>query len=134
MAGLVAKRNELIADLKATRKHEEWLHTTLESLSRTMDLYREGGTIRRHYSKAPVTYAESGSVLRHVTGMLRHANGPITAADMANAWIKKQGLIPSHGTFVIIRKRIGSRLNKLKKEGVIRRVTLDGAHDGWEFI
>lgn len=133
MAGLEAKRNELIADLKATKKHEEWLHNTLESLSRTMDLYREGGTVRRHYSKAPVTYAESGSVLRHVTGMLRHANGPVTAAEMVDAWIKKEGLTPSHGTFVILRKRIGARLSKLRVEGVIRRVTLDGPHDGWEF-
>lgn len=134
MAGLVAKRNELVADLKATQAHERWIQQTLENIEVTLDLFREGGTIRRHYKKVPFQYAESGSVLTHVTRMLRSSNGPVTAAEMTDAWITQNGLIHSHGTFVILRKRIGARLTKLRKEGVIRPVQMDGPYCGWEFV
>lgn len=134
MSGLISKRDELIREIDDTEAYERRLRSSLEHIEQTIRLCRQGEVPRRYRKAMPVQYAESGSVLRHVTRMLRKAEGPITAADITNAWITKEGLIASHGTFVILRKRIGSRLNKLKTEGVIRRVKLDGPYDGWEFV
>ncbi len=69
---------------------------------------------------------------RLVRQMLREADGPITAADITAVQIKQRNLNADDVTFVMLRKRVGACLTKLRTEGFIRKVPLPGLYVGWE--
>ena len=78
--------------------------------------------------------AQKGSVVRLAMRMLREANGPITAADITDEQIKLRKLKADEATFVMMRKRVGACLTKLKTQGYIRRVPIPGLYYGWELV
>ena len=63
--------------------------------------------------------AKKGPVLKFVLDKLRTAQGLITSREITTAWVEARGLKADEATFVLIRKRIGACLTKLRVEGVI---------------
>lgn len=132
MAGLAAKRDELHRDLKKTRDHEKKLIVALDHVEGAMRLFEPGGMPTRIMKNVSVHRAQKGSVTRLVRQMLREADRPITAADITEVQIKQRKLKADDATFVMLRKRVGACLTKLKADGYIRAVPLPGLYQGWE--
>jgi hypothetical protein len=66
--------------------------------------------------------------------MLKDADRPLTSLDIVHAQVKARGLKADDATLVIMRKRIGACLTKLKTDGVVRVVPLPGLYQGWEIV
>ena len=61
-------------------------------------------------------------MMRHVMGCLRLADGkPVTTRDVALTVMKARGLNPEdQALLVMIRKRVGACMWKLKRDGAVR--------------
>jgi hypothetical protein len=134
MSGLAAKRDELHRDLKKSRAHIDRLICAIDHVEGAMRLFEPGGMPTRIMKNVSVHRAQKGSVARLVKDMLREAKGPITAADITEVQIKQRKLKADDATFVMLRKRVGACLTKLKADGVIRVVPLPGLYQGWELV
>jgi hypothetical protein len=131
-AGLAAKRDELHKQLLETRAHEKKLICAIDHVEGAMRLFAADGMPSRIVKNVSVHRAQKGSVTRLVRQMLREADGPITAADITAVQIKQRNLNADDVTFVMLRKRVGACLTKLRTEGFIRKVPLPGLYVGWE--
>lgn len=132
VAGLAAKRDELHRELKIAREHQRKLICALDHVEGAMRLFQTGGMPSRIVKNVSVHRAQKGSVTRLVKQMLREATEPLTAADITEVQIKQRGLKADDATFVMMRKRVGACLTKLKNDGFIRPVHLPGLYKGWE--
>ena len=71
-------------------------------------------------------------MMRHVMGVLRIAEGPVTSRDIALAVMKGRGLNPDDLELsTVIRKCVGACLWKLKQNGLAREVPIIGDLKGW---
>lgn len=134
MAGLAAKRDELHKQLLETRAHEKKLICAIDHVEGAMRLFEPGGTPSRIVKNVSVHRAQKGSVTRLVKQMLREASEPLTAADITEVQIRQRRLKADDATFVMMRKRVGACLTKLKNDGFIRPVHLPGLYKGWELV
>jgi hypothetical protein len=71
-------------------------------------------------------------MMRHVMGALRLAKGPVTTRDIALVVMKARGLNSEDAEMlVVIRKRVGACMWKLKQTGHVREVPADGDLKAW---
>ncbi|WP_241209639.1 hypothetical protein [Brevundimonas fluminis] len=77
--------------------------------------------------------AKKGEVVRLVVRMLRGADRPLTSLDIVHQQIKERGLKADEATVVLMRKRVGACLTKLKSHGHVRVVPQAGLYQGWEW-
>ena len=64
--------------------------------------------------------AKKGTVTRFILNMLREATVPITAAQITDAWITDRALQCDDQTRVVIRKRIGAALIRMRAEAIVK--------------
>jgi hypothetical protein len=130
VAGLMEKRRQLEAELKAAEKAARNIRIDLDHLDAAIRLFTEDAPRRFPVHKG-AHRAAKGEMLRHVLKALREASGPITSIEIAKAYMHARGLDASGATAVLIRKRVGSCLNTLKHQGLIQEVTQPGQYKGW---
>lgn len=133
VAGLLAKRNEVSRELKRVRDLEKHLNYTLAALDTVLAAFEPDGVPRAH-PKVTRHRAVKGSQVRLVMGMLREATKPLTSLDFVEEQIKQRKLKADDNTKVMLRKRIGACLTKLKNDGFVRVVPLEGLYQGWELV
>lgn len=132
VAGLLAKRAELAKLLKRVRADERRIVTDLDHIDGALRLF-DGQAQADRIVRYPTQHrAKKGEVVRLVIRMLKAADRPITALDIVQQQIKERGLKADDATIVMMRKRVGACLTKLKADGVIRAVPLPGLYKGWE--
>lgn len=134
VAGLAAKRDELHRELLRTRSHEKKIICAIDHVEGAIRLFEPGGMPTRIVKNVSIHRAEKGSVVRLAMRMLKEAKGPVTAADITEEQIRIRKLKADDATFVMMRKRVGACLTKLKSHGVIRGVYLPGLYKGWELV
>lgn len=134
ISGLLAKRKELAKLLKDLRADERKVVADLDHLDAAIRLFDpEADNARR--ARYPTKHrAKKGEVVRLVVRMLRETNRPLTALDIVHQQIEERGLKPDDATVVLLRKRIGACLTKLKNDGFVRVVPLPGLYQGWEWL
>lgn len=103
----------------------------IDHLDAAIRLFDPNADIRAVKRYAAKHRAKKGHVKRFVLDRLREANAPITSKDITEAWIKDRGLRADEATFVILRKRIGAALTKLRAEGVAEGMPTVGEYKGW---
>ncbi len=129
-AGLLEKRRQLEAELKAAEKAARNIRIDLDHLDGAIRLFTEDGP--RRVAGRPVAHrASKGEMVRHVLKSLREAEGPITSIEIADGFMKARGMEASDATAVLIRKRIGACLNSLKHQGTVDGIPLEGLYKGW---
>lgn len=134
VAGLMEKRRDLAALLKRVRAEEKKIVCDLDHIDAAIRLFdptADTDRIVRHPTKHR---AKKGEVVRLVVRMLKEADQPLTSLDIVHAQVKARGLKADDATLVIMRKRIGACLTKLKNDGVVRVVPLPGLYQGWEMV
>ncbi len=72
-------------------------------------------------------------MMRHVMGCLRLADGkPVTTRDIALVVMKARGLNPEdQALLVMIRKRVGACMWKLKQQGAVKEIAGMGDLKQW---
>ncbi|MNR42879.1 hypothetical protein D3C85_1614440 [compost metagenome] len=71
-------------------------------------------------------------MVRLVLRMLKQSKAPLTALDIVHEQIKERGLRADDDTVVIMRKRVGACLTKLKTDGHVRNAPSSGLYKLWE--
>lgn len=132
--GLLAKRKQLAKLLKDLRAEERKVVSDLDHLDgaiRLFDPEADGVRLARYPTKHR---AKKGEVIRLVVRMLKDADRPLTSLDIVHQQIKDRSLKADDGTVVLLRKRVGACLTKLKNDGYVRGVDLPGLYKGWEWV
>jgi hypothetical protein len=137
LGGLVRKRAEIAGQIEHTQAALRKLVMGLDSIDAAIRLFDPNADIQaiqpRQYP--PRHAAFRGEMMRHVMGCLRLASGPITTRDIALVVMKARGLNPDDlEMLVIIRKRVGACVWKLKQQGVVEEVAGVGDLKEWRLV
>jgi hypothetical protein len=130
VAGLLEKRRQLEAELKTAEKAVSNIRIDLDHLDATLRLFTDARP-RRLPAHAVSHKAGRGEMLRHVLRALRAAPEAVTSIEIAESYMKARKLQASDATAVLIRKRVGACLTKLKAQGTVAEVPLPGLYKGW---
>ncbi|WP_299688520.1 hypothetical protein [uncultured Tateyamaria sp.] len=91
-------------------------------------------------AKPPATYhdgliprhtAPKGHLKRFILTQLREASEPLSARQIANAWVIDQTIEGDADTLRLLRKRIGIAINTIKKDGLVIEAGMDGVSKLW---
>ncbi|WP_126421788.1 hypothetical protein [Asticcacaulis excentricus] len=129
--GLVAKRDERLKLRKALEKDLHKVTCDIDHLDAAIALFDPEQTPRAIQRYVTKHRAKKGKLKQFVLDRLRTATAPITSRDITEAWIADRGLNADEATFVILRKRTGAVLTKLRVEGVVSEVAQLGDYKGW---
>ncbi len=124
VSGLVEKRRQLQAELKAAEKSARNIRIDLDHLDAAIRLFTEDAP-RRPPSHSVLFKANKGEVQRFVLGQFRRAKRPLTSLDVTTAFLEGRGMVANEANHTLVRKRIGSCLNTLKHRGVIKEIPLE---------
>lgn len=131
VAGLIAKRDELIALRKRLEAEMRKVTCDIDHLDACIALFDPANTPEAIQRYATKHRARHGHVKRFVLAFLRDAKHPVTSRDITEAWMKDRGLRADDATFIIIRKRIGACLNGLKADGQVIGTATGGDYKAW---
>lgn len=134
VAGLLEKRRELARLLKRLRADERKVICDLDHIDGAIRLFDPEAQAERLVRYPTQHRAKKGEVVRLVARLLREADRPLTSLDIVHVQIKERKLRADDNTVVMLRKRVGACLTKLKADGVVRVVPLPGLYQGWELI
>lgn len=132
IAGLVEKRAQLAGMLKHTRAEERRIICDLDHIDAAIRMFDENADTSRIIRYPTKHRAKKGEVVRLVFRMLKASDRPLTALDIVQQQIKERKLRADDSTVVIMRKRIGACLTKLKADGHIRNAPSSGLYKQWE--
>lgn len=134
VAGLLEKRAELAKLLAHLRAEEKKVICDLDHVDAAIRLF-DPATETKRFVRYPTQHrAKKGEVVRLVVRMLRAADAPVTSLDIVHQQIKERGLKTDDATVVLMRKRVGACLTKLKSDGHVRVVPQPGLYQGWEWV
>lgn len=132
VAGLVEKRAELAKLLKHLRAEEKKVVCDLDHVDAAIRLFDPAADTSR-VSRYPTKHrAKKGEVVRLIVKSLRASNRPLTALDLVHIQIEARKLKADDATVVIMRKRIGACLTKLRADGYVRNAPGSGLYKLWE--
>lgn len=132
VAGLIEKRAQLAGLLKHLRAEQRKVVCDLDHLDATIRMFDANADVSRIIRYPTQHRAKKGEVVRLVVKLLKAADHPLTSLDIVQAQIKVRGLKADDATVVLMRKRVGACLTKLKADGYVRVVPLPGLYQGWE--
>jgi hypothetical protein len=131
VAGLLAKRAELIAFRKGLERELHKVTCDIDHLDAAISLFDPEATPRALQRYATKHRAKKGTCRRFVLAHLRDATEPATSRQITEAWIATRGLRADDATFVILRKRIGACLGALQADGRVEGAGHVGDYKGW---
>lgn len=132
--GLLAKREQLRTLLKNLRAEERKVVCDLDHLDASIRLFdpdADAGRLIRYPTKHR---AKKGEVVRLVVRLLKDADRPISTIEITHEQMKARKLKADDATTLLLRRRVGACLNKLKRDGYVRVVDLPGLYHGWEWV
>ncbi|WP_426051576.1 hypothetical protein [Brevundimonas sp. SL161] len=132
IAGLIEKRTELALLLKRLRADERKVICDLDHVDAAIRLFDKKADTTRLVRYPTKHRAKKGEVVRLVFRMLKESARPLTALDIVHQQIKERKLKADDNTVVIMRRRIGACLTKLKADGHIRNAPSSGLYKLWE--
>jgi hypothetical protein len=127
----MAKRKELVALRSSLESEIKKLTCDIDHLDGAISLFDATATPRAVQRYVTKHRAKKGRLKAFVLDALRAASGPITSRDITEAWIKDRELNADEATFVILRKRTGAVLTKLRVQGVIQATETAGDYKAW---
>lgn len=132
ISGLMRKREELSRLLKFHQAEIRKVTCDLDHLDATIALF-DPSAHRPALSRFPTKHrAHKGEMSRFVLKALREATGPINSLEITQAMVQARGLKADDQTVVLMRKRVGACLTKLKRDNTVREVPQAGEYKGWE--
>jgi hypothetical protein len=132
VAGLIDKRREIAGQVEHVQRQLRDLVADLDHVDATIRIFDPGADLGRA-KRYPIAHAAfKGEMARFVLSALRQAKAPLSSLDIARGVMKGRGLAPDARTTVVIRKRVGASLWKLRAKGVVRDVPMEGEYKGWE--
>lgn len=131
VAGLTAKRDELHKLRKTLEAEIHKLTCDIDHLDAAIALFDPANTPRAMKRYVTKHRAKKGSVTPFVFKFLREAKAPVTSKDITTAWLEARSLRTDDATYVIIRKRIGACLTKLRTSGLVVCDEMIGEYKGW---
>lgn len=134
VSGLEAKREELLRFRNGLEGELRKVICDIDHLDACIRLFDPTDTsvvINRYVTKHR---AQKGQMRRFVLSYLRQATGPVTSREITEAWMEARGLRTDEQTFVILRKRAGACLTKLRVDGVIAGADHIGDYKGWVLV
>lgn len=132
IAGLIEKRTELARLLKQLRADERKVICDLDHVDAAIRLFDKNADTTRLVRYPTKHRAKKGEVVRLVFRLLKNSDRPLTALDIVHEQIKERRLKADDNTVVIMRRRIGACLTKLKADGHIRNAPSSGLYKLWE--
>lgn len=127
VAGLTAKRDELIAMRTRYQSEIKRLTTDIDHLEASIRLFtQDTPQLPAHLT---AHRAQKGTVKRFVLSAFRTSTEPLTSRQIADMWLKDRGLDANHDTYLIIRKRIGACIKTCANQGLVRDCGLTKDHD-----
>ena len=132
IAGLVEKRAELAKLLKDLRADEKKVICDLDHVDAAIRLFDPNADTDRIVRYPTKHRAKKGEVVRLIVRSLRASKQPLTALDIVHIQIKERKLKADDATVVIMRKRIGACLTKLRVDGYVRNAPSSGLYKLWE--
>jgi hypothetical protein len=129
VTALIAKYAELSGRKEACEKESAALWEYMMHIQATLSLFKEGFDItsilpKHQYKRNPAL--KKGEGIREAYSILRTANEPMTAYELALRILSARGIAePSKAMVQNLRNSIGTCLKKKEKEGV---VVSDGSH------
>jgi hypothetical protein len=133
VSGLNAKRKELTKLLGKITAEAERVRTSINHIDACITLFDPS-------AKPPTTYhdgfiprhtAPMGHLKRFILTMLREASEPLSARQIADAWVIDQMIDADTDTLRLLRKRIGISINTIKHDGLIVEAGMDGVRKLW---
>lgn len=131
VAGLTAKRDELHKLRKSLESEIYKVTCDIDHLDAAIALFDPAQTPRAITRYVTKHRAKKGSVTPFVVKFLREAKTPVTSRDITTAWLEARSLRTDDATYVIIRKRIGACLTKLRNGGLAVCNEMVGEYKGW---
>ena len=132
VSGLLAKRKELLfvrAQLEAELRKVVCDLDHLDAAIRLFEPETAPAAVSRYVTKHR---AAKGRLQRFVLDHMRAAARPSTTRELTDAWIAARGLRADDGTFVVLRKRVGACLIKLRARGMVRNAPGRDGYAGYE--
>lgn len=133
VSGLRSKRKELIKLLGKITADAERARSSIKSIDACIKLFDPS-------AKPPATYhdgiiprhtAPKGHLKRFILNMLREASTPLSARQIADAWVIEQMIDGDIDTLRLLRKRIGISINTIKHDGLVVEAGMDGVCKLW---
>ena len=133
VSGLNAKRKELTKLLGKITAEAERVRKSIKHIDACVALFDPN-------AKPPPTYhdgfiprhtAPKGHLKRFILTQLREASDPLSARQIADAWVIDQMIEGDADTLRLLRKRIGISINTIKKDGLVVEAGLDGVSKLW---
>jgi hypothetical protein len=134
ISGLLEKHREIAGRIDATRKALNRLVADLEAIEHTIYLFDSDAELKRAKPLPSKDAAYKGEMRSNVLAALRAAEGPITSLEIARQVIVIRKLGDEPATVIMIRKRVGAALWKLKVKGWVCEVALMGDYKGWVLV
>lgn len=133
VAGLLQKRRELTARLKAVESETKTLKMGLDAIDISLRLFGSEDA-RTRPMRLPVAHpAAKGEFQRHALDLFRETDAPITSRMVADRFCEVRKLKVDDATYKSIRYRASSGLCNMRKSGMVRRVgSTKGANARWQ--
>lgn len=132
VAGLVDKRREIAGRIEHAQRELRALVADLDHIDAAIRIFDPDADIgpAKRYPAAHAAFR--GEMARFVMSAFRQAKAPLTSLEITKRVMAGRGLKADPKTTVLIRKRVGACLGKLKAKGIVCEVPLAGEYKGWE--
>jgi len=134
VSGLRAKRKELSKLLSKIKADAERVRSSIKSIDTCIKLFDPDAKdlVSNCEDFIPSHTAPKGHLKRFILTQLREASDPLSARQIADAWIIDQMIEADIETLRLLRKRIGISINTIKKDALIVEAGMDGLSKLWE--
>ena len=135
IAGLLRKRAEIAGKIEHTHAQLNDLIADLDYIDNAIRIIDPDADVSLTKSKPypPRMGAFKGEMTRFVLAHLRAATEPATTLEIAYKVMEGRGLNTNdERAVIVIRKRVGACLYKLRRNGVVREVATTGEYKRWE--
>lgn len=133
VSGLKAKRKELVKLLRKITAEAGKVRANIKHIDACVALFDPN-------AKPPTTYhdgfiprhtAPKGHLKRFILSQLREASTPLSARQIADAWVIDQMIEGDTDALRLLRKRIGISINTIKNDGLVVEAGIDGPRKLW---
>lgn len=131
VAGLIEMHREIAGQIEAKRRELNRLVADLEAVEHTVLLFNPDVQLGRAKPLPSRDAAFKGEMRRHIMAALRAAQGPLTSLEIARQVITARKLADDPATVIMMRKRVGASLWKMKQRGWVVEIPQEGEYKGW---
>lgn len=134
LAGLLDKHREIAGQIEHTRHILNAQVFDLEALEHTILIFDPDADLGRAKPLPSPHAAFKGEMRRDVLAALRAAQEPLTSLEIARQVVVRRKLPDDPKTVVMMRKRVGAALWKLKAMGMAVEVPQAGEYKAWQIL